>query len=265
MKKDINLDEVELNMRDGGAVGIQAHTNWIIGFPNEDPEAFADTLTLVWRIRNDNILTISPGLSLMLSPGSEMTMEQERFGIAPGYFLNLWATKDLRSTKVHRLVRMKSFSIFLENLNAAKTIYGFERPRLKETYSIKYDKANIQKTIARETFDYNIIQSGPTEFANSLMNEIWPLLRTLWRSLGPYSISITFDPEWDVMEFGDRLGCKYAAQHDFEIDADGAWSARHTYDFVHLQHDGSRDQFWPDHSFKHGWEGKGVWSLEGAA
>ena len=261
MKKDINLDEVEQNMRDGGAVGIQAHTNWIIGFPNEDAEAFADTLTLVWRIRNDNILTISPGLSLMLSPGAEMTMDQERFGIAPGYFLNLWATKDLRNTKVHRLVRMKSFNIFLENLNSKKTIYGFERPRLKETYSLSYDKAKINYTIPRETFNYDIICTGPNEFANSLMNEIWPLLRTLWRALGPYTINVRFEPEWDVMEFGDRLGCKYAATHDFTINDDGDWTARHTYDFVHLMHDGSKDQFWPDHSFSHEWEGRGNWTL----
>ena len=259
MKKEITLDEVESNMRDGASVGIQAHTNWIIGFPNEDHRAFADTLTLIWRIRNYNILTISPGLSLMLSPGAEMTTDQQRFGIAEKLFLNMWTTEDLTNTKVHRLVRQKTMSIFLEQLNSKSYIYGFERPRLKETYSICYDKVAIAQTIPREEFDHAIIRTDKGVFADSLMNEIWPLLRTLWRALGPYEIDIEFDSDKDLMEFGDRLGSRYWARHKFRIAHDGAWTAEHTYKFDHLHHDGSRDANWPDVSFHHSWTGWGTW------
>ena len=42
MKKEITLDEIEHNLRDAALVGIEAHTNWIIGFPNEDAQAFAE-------------------------------------------------------------------------------------------------------------------------------------------------------------------------------------------------------------------------------
>jgi anaerobic magnesium-protoporphyrin IX monomethyl ester cyclase len=260
MKKEITVEEVESNLRDGSTVGIQAHTNWIVGFPNEDILAFADTLILIWRIKDYNIFTISPGLSLMLSPGAEMTMDREKFDINPQNFLNMWTTNDLRNTKVHRLVRMKSLGILLEHLNSMRQIFGFDRPNLKNTYEFEYDTANIVDEISREEFDYNIINDGPNEFANSLMNEIWALLRTAWRAFGPYKIKIRFRPKEDTDEFGDRLGCNYTADHYFTIDKKGNWVAEHSYDFKHINHDGSSDEHWPDYSFSHLWKGSGVWS-----
>lgn len=261
MKKEITVEEVEENLRCGAIVGIQAHTNWIIGFPNEDILAFADTLILIWRIRNYNVFTISPGLSLMLSPGAEMTTNLEKYDIAPRNFLNMWTTKDLKNTKVHRLVRMKTLGILLEHLNTMNPIFGFDRPNLKNTYEFDYDSAYMNDEVTREEFDYNIITDGLNDFANSLMNEIWAFLRTAWRAFGPYTINIRFRPQEDIDEFGDRLGCEYTADHHFVIDKDGNWTAKHFYDFKHINHDGSPDRFWPDHSFSHVWEGSGQWSI----
>jgi hypothetical protein len=266
MKKEITLDEVESNLRDGAAVGIEAHTNWIVGFPNEDASAFSETLTLIWRIRHYRVLTISPGLSLMLSPGSDITLDPAAFGIADGRsFLNMWTTQDLSNTKLHRLIRQKTMAVFLEHLHPKKPIFGFDRPRLKETYEITYDRANIKESIPRETFDYQIIKPGKSSFQDTVVNEIWPLLRTLWRALGPYEINLRFDPEWDLMEFGDRLGCDYTAAHEFRISESGDWTAKHYYKFVHKHHDGTKDGNWPDSSFEYNWNGIGNWSLEQAA
>jgi len=253
MKKEITLDEIEHNLRDAALVGIEAHTNWIIGFPNEDAQAFADTLVLVWRIRNYNIQTISDGLSLMLSPGAEITDNLANFNIPVPEFLNAWTTADFKNTKVHRLIRQKTFNIFLQNLNSQRHIFGFDRLRLKETYTINYDRDNVQETMSREVFDYNIIQTDLGDFANSVMNEIWPLLRSLWRGLGAYTISIAFDPELDLMEFGDRLGCEYTADHQFSIDGNGNWTAQHNYKFLQT------DLTWSDKSFNHTWVGSGQW------
>ena len=86
-----------------------------------------------------------------------------------------------------------------------------------------------------------------------IMNEVWPLLRSLWRGLGAYTISITFDPELDLMEFGDRLGCEYTADHQFSIDANGDWTAQHNYKFLQT------DSTWSDKSFNHTWVGSGHW------
>jgi hypothetical protein len=260
MKKEITIDEVEQNLADGAKFNIQAHTNWIVGFPNEDAEAFADTLTLMWRIKNYNILTISPGLSLMLSPGSEIVNEQEKFNIANRRtFLNMWTTNDLLNTKLHRLIRQKTLAIFLEHLNSNHYIYGFERPKLKDTYTIQYDKENIKSTIPRESFDYNIIKTDKGKFADSIMNEIWPVLRTLWRALGAYNIEIRFDPQTDLMEFGDRLACNYTANHLFSITKNGVWTANHNWKFKHADFDGKPDPNWDDCSFEYSWSGNGVW------
>jgi hypothetical protein len=256
MKKEITLDEIENNLMNGKEVGINAHTNWIIGFPNEDNKAFADTLTLIWRIRNYNILTISPGISLMLSPGSDMSNNPAEYDISDKLFLNMWTNNDLTNTQVHRLIRMKTFNIFLEQLNSSNYIYGFERPNLKQTYSISYDKNHIKSTIEREEqFDYNIIQSNLGLFANSVMNEIWPLLHILYKSLGQYTISVRFDPNLDIIEFGDRLGCQYTATHEFTIDKDGKWQADYTYSFRY----DTTPKFWDDCDFDYTWTGTGQW------
>jgi anaerobic magnesium-protoporphyrin IX monomethyl ester cyclase len=253
MKKEIALDEIEQNLKDAASAGIEAHTNWIIGFPSEDAQAVADTFTLVWRIKNYNILTISDGLSLMLSEGAEITNNVEKFGISKTNFLDTWTTADFTNTKVHRLIRQKTFNIFLQNLNSEKFIHGFGRPELRKTYKIKYDVDKIKKTIDREQFDYDIIKTDHSVFANSVMNEIWPLLRTLWRCLDEYSITVDFDPELDTMEFSDRLGCDYTANHKFSINAQGDWVAEHSYKF------NQQDSNWEDMSFSHVWSGAGHW------
>ena len=259
MKKEITLDEIESNLESGKITDIMAHTNWIIGFPNEDHQAFADTLTLIWRIRNSNVLVISPGLSLMLSVGSDISIDPVKFGISPKNFLNMWTTNDLKNTKVHRLVRQKTFSIFLQHLHGDRYIYGVERPNLAQTYTIEYDEVNIKRMIDREEYDYNIIKSDLGDFANSLMNEIWPILRQLWLALGKYNITVNFEPETDIREFGDRLGCQYNATHVFAINESGEWTATHSYKFNHVNHDGSPDANWDNCSFTYNWNGQGVW------
>jgi anaerobic magnesium-protoporphyrin IX monomethyl ester cyclase len=259
MKKEITLDEIEDNMLSGKLTGIQAQTNWIVGFPNERHQDFADTLILLWRIRNNNLLAISAGVSLMLSPGSEMTDNQSAYDINPNNFLNLWTTNDLKNTKVHRLIRQKCFHIFIEHLNTDRYIFGCERPRLKETYQIEYDSLYVNSSMDRDKYDYDIIQTDKGDFANSLMNEIWPLLRCLWLALNSYKIKIKFDPAADLEEFGDRLGCNYTASYVFGIDKTGNWHADFTMSFLHKDQNGLPDPNWPDQSFSHRYQGSGSW------
>jgi hypothetical protein len=129
-------------------------------------------------------------------------------------------------------------------------------PNLKKTYSINYEVDKIKNTIDREdNFDYNIIQTDLGNFANTVMNEIWPLLRILYKALGAYSISIQFDPETDLSEFGDRLGCQYTASHKFDITDSGEWQAEHYYNFRYDMPNLS----WPTCDFNHTWIGNGKW------
>jgi hypothetical protein len=257
MKKGVTVQGIEDNLKYGGIVGIENSTNWIIGFPSEDPQGFADTLTLVWRVRNYRLFNVSPGITMMLSPGAEVTMNGEKFNIFPHRFQSSWTTSDLTNTKLHRLIRQKSFLIFLQHLNTKDYVWGTERPSLKTMFDITYDTNNIVDQIPYEEFDYNIIKSGISVFADSAMNEIWPLLRNLWRALGAYTIEVRYEPEADLREWGDRLGCNYTAKHNFTIDSEGNWTAEHYYNFV--QQPDNEGYTWDNYSFEYTWNGTGTW------
>lgn len=253
MKKAIKIDEIEQNLRDGHQLGILNSTQWIIGFPGEQPQDIADTFNLVWRIKN-YVLNLAPGITMMMSPGAEVTDHGDQFGVDTKLYQNAWATTDLTNTKTHRLVRQKSFNIFLEHLNAKRELYGFDRPKLKETYSLSYDIDKMKDQMPNEVFDYNIIQPNINPVADTLVNEIWPLLRTLWRAFGPYRIEVKFDPESDAREFGFRIASDYTATHKFKIDNVGNWSA--DFEFRYRQ---TPDSNWGDMSFDLHWRGNGTW------
>jgi radical SAM superfamily enzyme YgiQ (UPF0313 family) len=256
MKKYITVDDIEENLTSGAAVGIHANTNWIIGFPTEETTDFAKTLSLVWRIRNKNILSLRPGLTMILSPGAEISTNQDQYSIAKIDYMGNWTTKNMLNTKLHRMIRQKNFLIFLSNLNSRRYIYGFERPRLGELYTVTF-KSKIQHDIDYEEFNYNIISTGINRFADSVVNEIWALLRTLWRARGAFKIAIKNDPELDLKEWGQRLGCNYTGYHNFSIDDDGSWTADFYYNFVQ---DANTDQFkWPDRSFEFTYKQTGQW------
>jgi hypothetical protein len=255
MRKNITVEEIENNLRDSNSVGIKNSTNWLIGFPTEQTSDFADTLTLVWRIQYW-LNNMSTGLTMMLSPGSDIAKMEDSYNIAPYDFQGSWALFDLTSTKFHRLVRQKSFLIFLQHLIARENIAGINRPGLAKTYNIEYQHRDA--TIDFEKFDYNIIKPNINQLANSLVNEIWPLLRMLWRAHGAYKITVKFDPVEDLNEWGNRLAGNYTANHYFEIDADGKWSADFSYEFVQEPED-YNNNLWSDYSFKYHWANEGYW------
>lgn len=258
MKKNITREAIENNLRDSASVGILSSSNWIIGFPTERIQDFADTLTILYRIRNHRLINFSPGISMMLSPGAEVTDNQERFDISTRPFLGAWTTADLQNTKLHRMIRQKSFQIFSQHLNPREKIYGTDRPTLLKMYDLEYDAAKIADTIPYETFDYNIIQTGRGEFVDTVCNEIWPLLRNFWRALGAYTIELRHRPEEDMQEWGFRLACDYTATHRFAIDANGNWTADFDYKFV--QDQDSKNVGWDDYSFELKWTQSGTWS-----
>ena len=130
-----------------------------------------------------------------------------------------------------------------------------ERPNIEDPKHcvLKYDPRNIVDEIPYENFDYEIIKIDSHMLNKTVVNEIWPLLRTLWRAVGEYEINIRFDPDEDAKEFGFRLSSDYTANHKFKIDTSGAWSAEFSYAYKHKP-----DQ-WQDCSFTLDWKGTGQW------
>ena len=93
-------------------------------------------------------------------------------------------------------------------------------------------KHTTLKEIEYENFDFNICKPNLNPFADSLVNEIWPLLRILYKTRGAYSIDITFDSQKDTHEFSRFLGDNLDATIKFEIDDNGNWKADFDYKYV---------------------------------
>ena len=267
MRKNITIDVVERNLRDGASVGISAQTNWMLCYLNEEMVDFAKTMTLAWRIQDYNLTSIARG-TMNIGPG-RIGDNPDEYGVHEKYFCMAWATKDLSNTKIHRLIRFKSFNIFVSQL------HGFQydqdnSKRLKNVFSVKYQNNNLAKTfrnVEYEEFDYEIIKDPKLDcvFQQTVVNEVWPLIRTLWRSRckGAMEMRLTFDPVWDLNEYGSRLADNFTADYNFQIDSEGNWNASCSVKFVCPEN--PHAPWWPeegvrsDYNIDLQWSGTGHW------
>ena len=245
MDKGVTIAEMEQNFRDGKTVGIEAATNWIVAFPTEGYQDYADTMTFLWRNRDMNINNMSTGIGFGQGPETITGQNPDRFNLSHQKYLGHWITKDFRLGGTHTLMRVKCMSIYLDQIIGGRKISYPVRPNLRKYhYDIKYDNPSLQRELSYEQFDYNIIQPNINPYANGLVNEIWPLLRMLWRTRGGYTATFRFSPELDLNEFGNQYGSgKYTAEYKFTINEAGQWSADFSYDFVqHWEYEPYKEQ-----------------------
>ncbi|MBY0452572.1 MAG: B12-binding domain-containing radical SAM protein, partial [Bdellovibrionaceae bacterium] len=250
MNKGITVEEVEQNLRDGKETGVWAATNWIIGFPTEEYQDFGDTMTFLWRNRDMNINNIGAGVGFSMGLETIIAQNPERFNLLSHKYMGHWITKDFKLSGTHLMVRVKSFNIFLDHLVAVsvnKPSYPI-RENLKGThYEITFDDPTLINEIGFEKFDYNIIKPNISPYADSLVNEIWPLLRTLWRVRGGYNAVIRFNPKIDLQEFGLQYNPgSFTGEYKFKIDRSGKWSADFKFDFTQISPDPATDHREPE-------------------
>ena len=234
MAKGVTIAEMEQNFRDGHAIGIKAATNWIVGFPTETYQDYADTMTLLWRIKDMSVQNMSTGVGFFNGPETIVGQNPEKFNISDHKYLGYWISKDFTKGGSHLLMRVKCMSIFLDQIIGSRGINYPYRPALaRDHYTIKYIKPGIEKDINYEQFDYDIIKTDINPYADSLVNEIWPLLRMLWKTRGGYTATIKFSPELDDTEFGRHFGTGlYTAEFKFTILERGNWAADFKYKFI---------------------------------
>jgi hypothetical protein len=268
MKKNVKREAVEKNLHDMTTAGINAFTNWFVGFPGEDRQDFADTMTLMWRTRRTNIAGYAVQTCNVL-PDTPLSQSREQFGISHGHFGALWTTADHTNTAAHRLVRLKSINILMNHMRRheldIRYKHRIERPGVESHYTLRYDPANIRNTIPYETdFDYNIIETTINPVADTLVNEIWPLLRVLWLTVGAFEINLKFDHAQDLAEFGPvrvfHEGEEYNATHWFKINDRGDWQARFSYDLKARGPNGFPDIDGFHYGFRLGWERQSNWA-----
>lgn len=267
MRKNTSLDVIERNLKDGASVGISAQTNWMLCYLNEEMVDFAKTMTLAWRIQDCRLISIARG-TMNIGPG-RIADDPDYYNVHPKYFCMTWATKDLGNTKIHRLIRFKSFNIFVAELHGFK--YDQDNSeRLKSVYKVEYENSHLAKTyrdLPYEEFDYEIIKDEKLDcvFQKTVVNEVWPLIRTLWRSRskGGMTFTINFDPVWDLNEYGNRLADNFTANYNFKIDSSGNWQADCSVVFVCPEN--PHAPWWPeegvrsDYNINLQWAGNGHW------
>ena len=228
MDKGVTVKDIEQNLRDGAIVGIDGFSTWITGFPTEEHQDHYETMTMIWRNRNTSLNTIPAGAGFNITPETIVAQHMTRFGVAKMSYEGDWIREDFTNSKYHRLIRLKAFAIFLNNLvNEKNTLFG-DRPHIINHYDIQF-KHEQAREIEFEQFDFKICKPEINSFVDSLSNEIWPLLRLFYITRGAYSINIRFDPELDKQEFGDVLSGDFTANIKFDIDDSGKWVAKFDY------------------------------------
>lgn len=241
MHKGVTIEAMEMNLKNCKEVGIFAATNWIVGFPTETLQDFANSMTFLWRNRNYNINNIAAGVGFAQGPETLTGQNPERFNLSPFKYMGFWITKDLSMGGMHVMHRVKFFSMFIDMMVGCTDMpfqYPVRRDLIDYHYTLEWlqegidDKPFMKEIDEYEEFDYNIIDLGENQYADTLVNEIWPLLRLMWLSRGAFRITILFTPELDLEEFGTQFGPEqFSATYKFEINELGKWKADFEYEF----------------------------------
>jgi len=230
MAKGVTIKEMEDNFRDGKKVGIWAATNWIIGFPTENLQDFADTMTFLWRMRNMNINNIGAGVGFGMGPETIVGQNPDKFNVGYHKYHGHWITKDFTKGGTHVMTRVKSFYTFIDFLKncvkSGRISYPVRDSLPRDHYKITLHNPSTIKEVEYEKFDYNIIKPNINPFADALVNEMWPFLRMLWKCRGGYEAEIHYNPDIDLKEFGQQFGPgMFNAVYKFKISDSGKWEA----------------------------------------
>ena len=235
MAKGVTIKEMEDNFKHGKEVGIYAATNWIVGFPTETLQDFADSITLLWRMRDMNINNVGAGVGYGLGPETIVGQNPHKFNISWHKYQNHWITNDFAMGGTHVMTRVKTFHMFLDLMTGCTEVpfgYPIRFSLAKEHYKITLNNPKTIKEIEYEKFDYNIIKPNINPFADSLVNEMWPFFRMLWKTRGGYEAEVEFNPDIDLREFGSQYGPgMYNAIFKFKITDEGQWTADFKYKF----------------------------------
>ena len=239
MAKGVTIKEMEENFKWGKKYGVMAATNWIVGFPTEEHDDFAKTMQFLWRNRNGNINNVGAGVGMAVGQETIVGQNPHKFNVSYHKYMNHWITNDFTKGGTHVMHRVKLFHMFLDFMTGCTDIpfqYPIRFALEREHYKISLDDPDEMNEIAYEDFDYNIINPNINPFADNLVNEIWPFLRTLWRIRGGFRAEIKFNPDIDLREFGSQFGPgMFNGVYKFRISKEGLWNAAFTYDFKQMK------------------------------
>ena len=237
VNKKVTVAEVNQNIINSHAVGLKVNACWVIGAPGEDIEAFTHSFNMLWNHRA-RIIAVSPGPGLGDTPGSDYD-NREKYNLNPRgrEWLGGWYTLDFKNTKLHRYLRVKLMHIWLyickEYGGTLTNIHSIGD--ISKHFTVKFDSEFILDQAEYEDFNFDIINSGLGNFADSAMNEVFGFLRMLWRVRGGFEITIDFTPELDHKDFVfviDPGTHTYTSKIWFRIDDLGNFDVKADYTFI---------------------------------
>lgn len=230
MNKNLTIAEIEQTLKNGNEVDISASTNWIIGFPTETISDVYKSFTLYCRNRLF-ISSVSLSKGYRWEPDMITSHNPIKYNVLDSIlYLGHYTTINFHNTVINRSVRHFSFSILLQLNPSKKNIHNnFD---ISKYVDIKFNNNNIFNTIEFEEFDTNIIKISINPLADNLVNEIWPLLRTLWKTRGGYTASIEVNPKFYAKELSGYFDCNFNATYNFKIDDLGNWDAHFNFNLI---------------------------------
>lgn len=239
MDKKVKVEDMEQNFEDMMKVGIAAYTNWISGFPTEKPEDHAKSMTFIHRVRNKNLKNLSLGYGFMPMPDNIVGQNPHKYNLSNFLYAGHWISNDFTMGGPHVLTRVKTMKVFTDLMKVSNPVYdGYTNAARTEAGYVNIDfYDDVDNELEHEDFDYNIIKENINPYADTLTNEIWPMLRLLWKTRGGYKLEFRIDPdEFNAsMWHGGKGLAKFGATYKFDIDADGNWDA--DFDMVLTQPD----------------------------
>jgi hypothetical protein len=180
-------------------------------------------------MRNNNVNNAGLGVGYGMGPETIVGQNPHKFNISWHKYQGHWITNDFSMGGTHVMTRVKTFHMFADFLKGCTDVpIGYPiRPSLaKDHYKITLNDPKCVKEIAYEKFDYAIINPNINPFADTLVNEMWPFFRMLWKTRGGYTAEVKFNPEIDLPEFGSQFGPgMYNAVYKFTITDAGEWDA----------------------------------------
>jgi Radical SAM superfamily/B12 binding domain len=238
MAKGVTVQEMEQNFIDCKKVGIWAATNWIVGFPTETLQDYADTMSFMWRMRNNNINNAGLGVGYGLGPETIVGQNPHKFNVSWHKYQGFWISNDFAKGGMHVMTRVKTIHMWLDMFKDKTEVpisYPIRSNLEKEHYKITFDNPDLCKEIEYEKFDYEIIKPDINPYADALVNEMWPFFRMLWKIRGGYTAEVYFNPDIDTKEFGTSYGpLAYWATFKFKISDDGKWEADFKWKFEQI-------------------------------
>ena len=259
INKKNTVAEINQNIIDSDKVGMKVSACWVIGAPGEDIEGFNHSFNMLWNHRR-RIYAVSPGPGLGDNFGSAYD-DREKFNINARNkpWLGAWYTLDLTNTKLHRFIRIKLMHIWLylckEFGGQLQNVHSVGQ--ITDHFNVKFNSELLSDEIEYETFNFNVINTELGDFANSVMNEVFNLLRILWRVKGGYEINIKFNNDLDHKDFIFAMvpdTMEFEADIYFKIDDEGNYEVKNYYKFKNNY----KDVIDID-GFEHTHEGKGTW------